>query len=181
MGYAPFDVLIGNVVMDEVSGIDAAVEICKVPPNCKVLLVQGTTGLATNESSGCLTKLYDLCHTTRVTVGASFPTMARFPRHRYIQTLSAKLLLNDFEHGALRRELAWPLTPIERRNAIRERISTLFRERKRTKSKLEWIQAEERLRCGGHNHIPANSVRSPLIHIISIKDRGIPTTRDLSQ
>jgi DNA-binding NtrC family response regulator len=38
----PYDVLISDVIMGEMmSGIDAAVEICKVLPNCKVLLISG--------------------------------------------------------------------------------------------------------------------------------------------
>jgi CheY-like chemotaxis protein len=40
---APFDVLVSDVVMDGMTGIDAAVEIRKVLPNCKVLLVSGNT------------------------------------------------------------------------------------------------------------------------------------------
>lgn len=38
---APFDVLISEVVMDSMSGIDSAIEICKVLPNCQVLLISG--------------------------------------------------------------------------------------------------------------------------------------------
>ena len=38
---APFDVLITDVVMDGMTGIDAAIEVCKVLPNCKVLLLSG--------------------------------------------------------------------------------------------------------------------------------------------
>lgn len=38
---AAFDVLISDVVMDGVNGIDSAIEICKILPNCKVLLVSG--------------------------------------------------------------------------------------------------------------------------------------------
>lgn len=71
--------------------------------------------------------------------------MENIDRHSYIQSLSAKLLLNDLERGALRRELTSPLTTVERRSAIHERILILIRQRKRTESKLEWIQAEERL------------------------------------
>ena len=37
----PFDVLIIDVVMSKITGIDAAIEICKTLPNCKVLLVSG--------------------------------------------------------------------------------------------------------------------------------------------
>lgn len=37
----PFDVLITDVVMDGMTGIDAAIEICKILPNCKVLLLSG--------------------------------------------------------------------------------------------------------------------------------------------
>jgi DNA-binding response OmpR family regulator len=40
---APFDVLISDVVMGQISGIDAAIEICKILPNCKVLLLSGNT------------------------------------------------------------------------------------------------------------------------------------------
>jgi DNA-binding response OmpR family regulator len=40
---APFDVLITDVVMDGMTGIDAAIEICKILPNCKVLLVSGNS------------------------------------------------------------------------------------------------------------------------------------------
>ena len=36
-----FDVLIIDVVMTKITGIDAAIEICKDLPNCKVLLVSG--------------------------------------------------------------------------------------------------------------------------------------------
>jgi len=39
--YAPFDVLITDVVMTGMTGIEAAFEIWKVLPNCKVLLVSG--------------------------------------------------------------------------------------------------------------------------------------------
>ena len=66
-------------------------------------------------------------------------------RSLYIQTFSAKLLLNDLERGTLRRELATPFTTDERRNAIHARISILFRQYQMTKSKLQWIQAEQRL------------------------------------
>jgi CheY-like chemotaxis protein len=38
---APFDVLISDVVMEGINGIDSAIEICKILPNCKVLLVSG--------------------------------------------------------------------------------------------------------------------------------------------
>jgi len=38
---APFDVLISDVVMDGINGIDSALEICKILPNCKVLLISG--------------------------------------------------------------------------------------------------------------------------------------------
>ena len=37
----PFDALITDVVMSEISGIDAAIEICAFLPRCKVLLVSG--------------------------------------------------------------------------------------------------------------------------------------------
>lgn len=38
---SPFDVLITDVVMVGMTGIDAAIEICKILPNCKVLLLSG--------------------------------------------------------------------------------------------------------------------------------------------
>ena len=38
---SPFDVLITDVVMDGMSGIDAAIEIRVILPNCKVLLLSG--------------------------------------------------------------------------------------------------------------------------------------------
>ena len=66
-------------------------------------------------------------------------------RNLSIQTFSARLLLNDLERGTLRRELATPFTPVERRTAIHARISILTRQYKLTKSKLQWVQAEMRL------------------------------------
>lgn len=41
-----FDVLITDVVMDGMSGIESAIEICKILPNCKVLLVSGNNRTA---------------------------------------------------------------------------------------------------------------------------------------
>lgn len=35
------DVLVTDVVMNEMTGIEAAIEICKVLPNCKVLFMSG--------------------------------------------------------------------------------------------------------------------------------------------
>src|ERR1700739_1918731 len=37
----PIDILVSDVVMDGVSGSEAAIEICKVLPHCKVLLMSG--------------------------------------------------------------------------------------------------------------------------------------------
>jgi DNA-binding NtrC family response regulator len=37
----PIDIFISDVVMEGTSGIDAAIEICKLLPNCKVLLMSG--------------------------------------------------------------------------------------------------------------------------------------------
>ena len=71
--------------------------------------------------------------------------MDHVTRNLSIQTFSAKLLLNDLERGTLRRELATPFTSAERRNAIHDEIAALFRQYKLTKSKLQWVQAEERL------------------------------------
>ena len=47
---ASFDVLITDVVMTEMTGIDAAIEIRKILPNCKVLLLSG------NEKTGAMLK-----------------------------------------------------------------------------------------------------------------------------
>jgi CheY-like chemotaxis protein len=38
-----FDILVTDVVMGEMTGIDAAIEILKILPNCKVLLLSGNT------------------------------------------------------------------------------------------------------------------------------------------
>jgi CheY-like chemotaxis protein len=43
---AAFDVLITDVVMSEMTGIDAAIEIRKLLPGCKVLLVSGNNRTA---------------------------------------------------------------------------------------------------------------------------------------
>jgi CheY-like chemotaxis protein len=37
----PIDILVSDVVMEGMSGIDAAIEVCKLLPNCKVLLFSG--------------------------------------------------------------------------------------------------------------------------------------------
>jgi DNA-binding NtrC family response regulator len=50
---APFDVLISDVVMDGMTGIDAAIEVRKVLPNCKVLLVSGNTRTADMLKDAC--------------------------------------------------------------------------------------------------------------------------------
>jgi CheY-like chemotaxis protein len=42
----PFDVLISDVVMDGMTGIDAAIEVRKILPDCKVLLVSGNNRTA---------------------------------------------------------------------------------------------------------------------------------------
>jgi len=42
----PFDLLISDVVMPEMNGIESAIEICKRTPNCKVLLVSGNNRTA---------------------------------------------------------------------------------------------------------------------------------------
>jgi|ERR1700739_538147 len=41
-----FDVLISDVVMDGMTGIDSAIEIRRILPNCKVLLVSGNNRTA---------------------------------------------------------------------------------------------------------------------------------------
>ena len=43
---APCDVLISDVVMDGVTGIDAAIEVRRILPNCNVLLVSGNNRAA---------------------------------------------------------------------------------------------------------------------------------------
>jgi DNA-binding response OmpR family regulator len=53
----PYDVLISDVVMAGMTGIDAAIEICKVLPNCKVLLISGNI-----ETSDLLMAAHDLGH-----------------------------------------------------------------------------------------------------------------------
>ena len=40
----PIDILVSDVVMDGMTGIDAAIEICKLLPSCKVLLFSGNIG-----------------------------------------------------------------------------------------------------------------------------------------
>ena len=37
----PIDILVSDVVMEGMSGIEAAIEICKLLPHCKVLLFSG--------------------------------------------------------------------------------------------------------------------------------------------
>jgi DNA-binding NarL/FixJ family response regulator len=54
---APFDVLISEVVMDGLTGIDSAIEIRKVLPNCKVLLVSGD-----NQTSDMLRDAHERGH-----------------------------------------------------------------------------------------------------------------------
>jgi DNA-binding NtrC family response regulator len=44
---AAFDVLITDVVMAGMTGIDAAIEVCKILPNCRVLLVSGNARTTT--------------------------------------------------------------------------------------------------------------------------------------
>jgi CheY-like chemotaxis protein len=43
---AAFDVLISDVVMEDITGVEAAIEIRKLLPNCKVLLVSGNNRTA---------------------------------------------------------------------------------------------------------------------------------------
>jgi CheY-like chemotaxis protein len=42
----PFDMLISDVVMPGMNGIDSAIEICKLIPACKVLLISGNNRTA---------------------------------------------------------------------------------------------------------------------------------------
>lgn len=51
------DILISDVAMEGMSGIDAAIEICKLIPNCKVLLLSGNIG-----TSDMLRTAHDLGH-----------------------------------------------------------------------------------------------------------------------
>jgi DNA-binding NtrC family response regulator len=53
----PIDILISDVVMEGTSGIDAAIEICKLLPTCKVLLFSGNIG-----TSEMLKSAHDLGH-----------------------------------------------------------------------------------------------------------------------
>ena len=53
----PIDILVSDVVMEGMSGIDAAIEICKLLPNCKVLLLSGNIG-----TSDMLKSAHDLGH-----------------------------------------------------------------------------------------------------------------------
>jgi len=43
---SPFDMLISDVVMPGMNGIDSAIEICKLIPTCKVLLISGNNRTA---------------------------------------------------------------------------------------------------------------------------------------
>jgi CheY-like chemotaxis protein len=49
----PFDVLISDVVMEGMTGIDAAIQVRKVRPNCKVLLVSGNNRTADMLKDAC--------------------------------------------------------------------------------------------------------------------------------
>ena len=53
----PIDILISDVVMEGTSGIDAAIEICKLLPKCRVLLLSGNIG-----TSDMLKAAHDLGH-----------------------------------------------------------------------------------------------------------------------
>ena len=53
----PIDILVSDVVMEGMSGIDTAIEICKLLPNCKVLLLSGNIG-----TSDLLKAAHDLGH-----------------------------------------------------------------------------------------------------------------------
>ena len=53
----PIDILVSDVVMEGMSGIDAAIEICKLFPNCKVLLLSGNIG-----TSDMLSAAHELGH-----------------------------------------------------------------------------------------------------------------------
>ena len=50
---APFDVLITDVVMNEMNGIEAAIAILQVLPKCKVLLVSGNNRTTDLLKSAC--------------------------------------------------------------------------------------------------------------------------------
>ena len=53
----PIDILISDVVMEGMSGIDTAIGICRLFPNCKVLLLSGNI-----ETSELLKAAHDLGH-----------------------------------------------------------------------------------------------------------------------
>ena len=67
---APFDVLISDVVMDGMTGIDAAIEIRKVLPKCRVLLVSGN-----NRTADMLKHAHELGHDFDILAKPVHPTV----------------------------------------------------------------------------------------------------------
>jgi DNA-binding NtrC family response regulator len=65
-----FDFLISDVVMEGLSGIDCAVEICKLIPACKVLLVSGN-----NRTSDLLKEAEERGHTFEILAKPIHPTI----------------------------------------------------------------------------------------------------------
>lgn len=80
----PIDILISDVVMEGTSGIDAAIEICKLLPNCKVLLFSGNIG-----TSDMLKSAHDL--------GQDFDILAK-PAHPDEIIDRLKTLMGDNSH-----------------------------------------------------------------------------------
>jgi CheY-like chemotaxis protein len=67
---APFDVLISDVVMEGMTGIDAAIEIRQLLPNCKVLLVSGN-----NRTGDLLKDAFQLGHNFDILAKPVHPTV----------------------------------------------------------------------------------------------------------
>ena len=80
----PIDILVSDVVMEGMSGIDAAIEICKLLPNCKVLLFSGNI-----ETSELLKAAHDLGH--------DFDILAK-PVHPSVIIDRLKVLTADNSH-----------------------------------------------------------------------------------
>jgi len=65
-----FDFLISDVVMEGLTGIDSAIEICKLIPACKVLLVSGN-----NRTTDLLKEAQDKGHTFEILAKPIHPTL----------------------------------------------------------------------------------------------------------
>lgn len=58
----PFDVMISDVIMPEMNGIEAATEVCKILPRCRIILVSGQQAtaklLGDARAQGCDFEIY---------------------------------------------------------------------------------------------------------------------------